>query len=88
MSFFKHGCQKTGPIIYKSGKTGSVIYVFLEKRVYCPAYRIPGSAERGWGLFGTHIRTMPYVGSDPLPLSIDISAADYKCCVKHSCSLA
>ena len=49
MSFFKQGCQKTGPIIYKSGKTGSVIYFFLEKGAYRPTFRIPGTAEKGEG---------------------------------------
>ena len=34
-------------------------YTFSQRK---GAYRIPGSAEKGGGLFGTHIRTMPYIG--------------------------
>ena len=51
MSIFKQGCQKMGPFINNDEKeTGSVIYFFLEK----------GGLSYTWGLFGTHIRTMPY----------------------------
>ena len=56
--------EKVGPFIYQSRKIGSVIY-FLSKK---GANHIPGSAEKGvggGGLFGTHIRTMPYIGSYP-----------------------
>ena len=55
---FKQGCQKTGPFRYQWWKTGSVICFFLEK----------GGLSYTWqrwkrGLFGTHIRTMSYIGS-------------------------
>ena len=67
MSFFKQGCQKTGPIIYKSGKTGSVIYFFLEKGAYRPTFRIPGTAEKGGGGLLIHACMGPE-GSPCIPL--------------------
>ena len=57
-----HGCQKIWaiqmPKIRKSGHS----YTFFVKR---GVYQIPGGAEKG--LYGTHIRTMSYIGGTPPP---------------------
>ena len=54
--------EKVGPFIYQSRKIGSVIY-FLSKK---------GGQSYTWHRwkrepFGTHIHTMPYIGSYPPP---------------------
>ena len=48
--------EKWGPYIYESRKIGSIIYFLLKKG---------GLSYTCWirGPFGTHIRTMPYIGS-------------------------
>ena len=67
------GVRKIGPFIYQYQKIGPFIYfLFLKKGVY----HIPGGAEKGEGLFGTHIRTMSYIGS--YPSTRDLSLAAYR----------
>ena len=56
------GCQKHGAFHIGTRKIGPFIYFLLKK----------GGQSYTWqcrkrGLFGTHIRTMPYIGSYPPP---------------------
>ena len=54
------GCQKNGGLSHRNPEKSGVIYFLLKK----------GGQSYTWqcwnrGLFGTHIRTMPYIGSYP-----------------------
>ena len=60
------GCQNSGAFHIRIEKNRvSHAYTFCWKK---GAYHIPGSAEKG-GHFGTHIRTMSYIGSYTSPTS-------------------
>ena len=63
------GCQKMRPFTQKSRKLGSFIYFLLKKGGQ--SYTWQSCKRRGWGrraAFGTHIRIMPYIGSNRTPL--------------------
>ena len=56
------GCQKKWGLSYTNQEKMGQSNTFCRKK---GANHIPGSAEKG--LFGTHIRTIPYIESYPLP---------------------
>ena len=61
------GCQKNGAFHIGIQKNGAIHILFVEKRgpiIYLAALKKEG-------LFGTHIRTMPYIGSQLLNLPIE-----------------
>ena len=53
------GCQKKWSLSHRNPEKSGHSYTFCWKK---GANHIPGNAKKG-GLFGTHIRTMPYIGS-------------------------
>ena len=66
------GCQKSGAFHIRIKKNRVSHIIFVDKK---RANHIPGSAEKGGGggAFGTHIRTMPYIGTHPRPSSCKLS---------------
>ena len=66
------GCQKSGAFHIRIKKNRVSHIIFVDKK---GANHIPGSAEKGGGggggAFGTHIRTMPYIGTHPRPRAVN-----------------